>query len=76
MNTANRPLPVLVVEDDPDLREAVRDTLEVAHQEVVAVDSGPAALAGSLLIRAHGIWLWARRLPVRPRPVHPPQEGV
>ena len=45
MNTANRPLPVLVVEDDPDLREAVRDTLEVAGQEVVAVDSGPAALA-------------------------------
>jgi DUF1365 family protein len=38
--------------------------------------SAPAALAGSLLIRAHGIWLWARRLPVRPRPVHLPQEGV
>ncbi len=38
--------------------------------------SAPAALTGSLLIRAHGIWLWARRLPVRPRPPHPPQEGV
>jgi predicted NAD/FAD-binding protein/DUF1365 family protein len=34
-----------------------------------------AALRGSLLIRAHGIWLWARRLPVRPRPGHH-QEGV
>jgi DUF1365 family protein len=34
-----------------------------------------AALVGSLLIRAHGIWLWARRLPVRPRPTHH-QEGV
>ena len=38
--------------------------------------SAPAALRGSLLIRAHGIWLWARRLRIRPRPVHPRQEGV
>ena len=34
-----------------------------------------AALRGSALIRAHGTWLWARRLPVRPRPPHH-QEGV
>ena len=36
-----------------------------------------ATLRGSALIRAHGIWLWARRLPVRPRPqtTHR-QEGV
>jgi DUF1365 family protein len=34
-----------------------------------------AALRGSLQIRAHGIWLWARRLPIRPRPRHR-QEGV
>lgn len=34
-----------------------------------------AALRGSALIRAHGTWLWARRLPVRPRPSHR-QEGV
>lgn len=34
-----------------------------------------AALRGSALIRAHGIWLWARRLPIRPRPRHR-QEGV
>ncbi|PUA81351.1 FAD-dependent oxidoreductase [Nocardioides currus] len=34
-----------------------------------------AALRSSALIRAHGIWLWARRLPVRPRPAHH-QEGV
>lgn len=34
-----------------------------------------AALRGSALIRAHGIWLWARRLPIRPRPTHR-QEGV
>ena len=33
------------------------------------------ALLGSLQIRAHGIWLLARRLPIRPRPRHR-QEGV
>jgi predicted NAD/FAD-binding protein/DUF1365 family protein len=45
-----------------------------------ATDAGPlraapAAALGSLQIRVHGIWLWARRLPVRPRPAHH-QEGV
>jgi uncharacterized protein len=30
----------------------------------------------SALIRVHGIVLWLRRLPVVPRPVHVPQEGV
>lgn len=30
----------------------------------------------SLLIRVHGVWLWLRRLPVVPRPVHRPQEGT
>ncbi len=38
--------------------------------------SAPAALTGALLIRAHGVWLWARRLPIRPRPTHPRQEDV
>ncbi len=37
--------------------------------------AAPAALRGSLLIRLHGVWLWARRLPIRPRPHHH-QEGV
>ncbi len=37
--------------------------------------AAPAALRGALLIRAHGIALWLRRLPVRPRPEHH-QEGV
>lgn len=37
--------------------------------------AAPTALRGSLLIRAHGIRLWLRRLPVRPRPQHH-QEGV
>jgi len=39
------------------------------------VRTATAALRGSALIRAHGIWLWLRRLPVRPRPAHR-QEGV
>ncbi len=38
--------------------------------------AAPAAAKGSLLIRLHGVWLWARRLPIRPRPRHPQQEGV
>ena len=38
--------------------------------------SAPAALRGTVLIHAHGIWLWARRLGIRPRPDHPRQEGV
>ena len=34
------------------------------------------ALSGSLLIRAHGIALWARGLPIRPRPAHRARTGV
>ena len=30
----------------------------------------------SALIRVHGIWLWLRRVPIRSRPQHTPQEGV
>jgi DUF1365 family protein len=37
--------------------------------------AAPATLVGALQIRVHGIWLWLRRLPVRPRPPHH-QEGV
>jgi uncharacterized protein len=38
--------------------------------------AAPAAAAGAALIRAHGVWLWARRLRVHPRPEHPRQKGV
>ena len=44
-------LPVLVVEDDPNLREAIVDTLELAGRVVVAVEGGEAAL-GQLSKRA------------------------
>jgi len=37
-------LPVLVVEDDPSLREAIGDTLELAGRGYRAVDGGEAAL--------------------------------
>ena len=43
--------------------------------DVRPLRTAPAALRTSLLIRAHGVRLWARRLPVRPRPDHH-QEGV
>lgn len=38
-------LPVLIVEDDAPLREALRDTLELAGYTVLEADGGPAALA-------------------------------
>lgn len=37
-------LPILVVEDDPNLREAVCDTLELAGEAVLSAGSGPDAL--------------------------------
>lgn len=37
-------LPILVVEDDPNLREAVCDTLELAGEAVISAGSGPEAL--------------------------------
>ena len=43
--------------------------------DVRPLRTAPAALRTSLLVRAHGVRLWARRLPVRPRPDHH-QEGV
>lgn len=41
---AEHNLPVLVVEDDPGLREAIGDTLELAGRTYVAVDGGEQAL--------------------------------
>ena len=37
--------------------------------------AAPAAIRGAVLIRMHGVWLWARRLRIQPRPDHH-QEGV
>ena len=41
---AEHSLPILVVEDDASLREAIGDTLELAGRPYVAVDGGAAAL--------------------------------
>ncbi|MFS3128429.1 FAD-dependent oxidoreductase [Nocardioides sp. Bht2] len=38
--------------------------------------SSVASLVGAAQIRAHGIWLWLRRLPVQRRPEHSRQRGV
>lgn len=45
------------------------------HRRSKAWRAAPQALRGSLLIRLHGVWLWARRLRIQPRPDHH-QEGV
>jgi len=37
-------LPILIVEDDSDLREALCDTLRLAGYQVIAAEGGPAAL--------------------------------
>lgn len=44
MTMAEHNLPILVVEDDPSLREAIGDTLELSGRPYVAVDGGEAAL--------------------------------
>ena len=41
---AEQKLPILVVEDDPSLREAIGDTLELAGRPYVAVEGGHEAL--------------------------------
>ncbi len=58
--------------DDDEVFSASLDGRRVDTRPLRAV---PASLRGALLIRAHGIRLWLRGLPVRPRPAHH-QEGV
>ena len=47
-------LPILVVEDDPNLREAVCDTLELAGHAVLSAEGGDAALE---VLAAHAVAL-------------------
>ncbi|SDS53471.1 Predicted NAD/FAD-binding protein [Nocardioides scoriae] len=51
-------------------------SLDGERSGVSALRAAPAALRHTLLIHVHGVWLWARRLGIRPRPEHPRQEGV
>ena len=75
---------LIVPEPDERLQVVVRLTgadgvfdasVQGARTALSPLRTAPAALRGSLLIRLHGITLWLRRLPVRPRPPHQ-QEGV
>jgi predicted NAD/FAD-binding protein/DUF1365 family protein len=51
-------------------------SLDGERTSAPALRTAPAALRHTILIHLHGVWLWARRLRVRPRPTHAPQEGV
>ena len=51
-------------------------SLDGERTAVSPLRSAPAALRGTVLIHAHGVWLWVRRLGIRKRPDHPRQEGV
>jgi predicted NAD/FAD-binding protein len=63
---------VRLVNDDGTVFDS---SLRGRRVEAGPLRTAPTALLGALRIRAHGLWLWARRLPVQPRPVHH-QEGV
>ncbi|CAN5148850.1 hypothetical protein BH09ACT12_BH09ACT12_15740 [soil metagenome] len=65
----------IVVELTTDDQVRFTASLVGVRGTTTARGAAPAALRGSLLIRAHGIWLWLRRLPVLPRPAHA-QAGV
>jgi DUF1365 family protein len=51
-------------------------SLSGRRAEVSAWRAAPAALRGSALIRAHGVVLWARRLPIHRRPTRPEEGGL
>ena len=51
-------------------------SLSGERTSIGALRAAPATLRHTLLIHLHGLVLWTRRLGVRPRPVHPRQEGV
>ncbi len=61
--------------DGADAASPFSASLTGARSDVPLRRTLGAALRGTLQIRAHGTWLWARRLPIRPRPFHR-QEGV
>ncbi|MCH1867966.1 FAD-dependent oxidoreductase [Nocardioides sp. CFH 31398] len=63
----------LTSDEGEDFSASLRGTATARHAPWRAA---PVALRHSVLIRLHGITLWLRRLPVRPRPDHPRQEGV
>jgi two-component system response regulator FlrC len=62
-----KPLPVLIVEDDRDLREALVDTLQLAGYEVRVAEDGSAAL---LAVAAEPVGLIVSDVQMRPMDGH------
>ena len=60
----------IVVELTTDDEVRFSASLVGTRSNTSALRAAPTALRGSLFIRAHGIWLWLRRLPVHKRPAH------
>jgi two-component system response regulator FlrC len=58
---------VLIVEDDPDLREALSDTLELAGYQVMAVAEGSAALT---LLSSESVGMVISDVQMRPMDGH------
>jgi DUF1365 family protein len=54
--------------------EVFSASLAGRRTQATAWRTAPAALTGAVLIRAHGVWLWARRLRVQPRPPYQQQQ--
>lgn len=65
----------LVVNLTTDDGERFHASLSGRRASTTPGRAAPASAKGAALIRAHGVWLWLRRLPVQPRPSHQ-QEGV
>lgn len=65
----------LVTEDRTVFDAVLLGTAVTSTTRRVVLRAAPAAILGALRIRIHGVRLWARRLPVQPRPSHH-QEGV
>ncbi|MGZ5399512.1 MAG: DUF1365 family protein [Nocardioides sp.] len=67
---------VTLVTDEPDQHQVrFSATLRGRATDTSPWRAAPAALRSAVLIRAHGVRLWLRRLPIRSRPTHH-QEGV
>jgi predicted NAD/FAD-binding protein/DUF1365 family protein len=59
----------------PDDGATFSASLAGRRTDTSARRAAPAALRASTLIRAHGVALWLRRLPVQPRPAPAPEGG-
>jgi DUF1365 family protein len=65
----------LVTEAGTTFDAVLRGQAVTGNTRIAVLKAAPAAILGALRIRIQGVRLWARRLPVQPRPHHH-QEGV